>query len=509
MDKKMFELSNTKEVNRLVSTLLLVICLVVFPALFIITNMGLFKIDMTQLIVFTIISFILVILSFIFTRKGVNPTFLKYLNIFISTMVIGMLATNYHIGIYLTYLFACILSCLYYDKRLTFVAFIIGLISLAVSQYFRLLSADRADEYIPILMGYVLEFVAMFLLFNLLIKRLNKMFTSLADSEQQKQILDALDSVTEKSKLSSQVLFESVNQFAAAMDETAKGNTEIAGNALSAVNNCKDNLQYVQESSDFIMSISKDLETVSVKSAEMADVFNSSYQATQQSKDYMDITIKDMGIIEKSTADTRAVMTSLLETTREINNILELIDSISTQTNLLALNASIESARAGEAGRGFAVVADEIRKLAEQTGKATTDISKLVTDLQSKTNSVYETIDNGSNAIKTSLQTVMQTAEKFDELKALQDTLKAKVTDIESASKNSSSHSKKLIEVISKINSLVDSSLNEIQSIAGATQQQSAILEGISSSFTTIENIASDLKSLNEELASIKIQPVG
>lgn len=505
MDKKTFVLLNTKEVNKLTSTLLLVVCLVVFPALFIITRIGVFRIDMTQLSIFMIVSFTFVILDFIFVRKGINPTFLKYLNIFISTMIVGMLATNIHIGIYLTYLFACILSCLYYDKNLTFTAFIIGLVNLAVSQYFRLRNAGRASEYFPLLMGFVVEFVALFLLFNLLIRRLNRMFNSLADSEQQKQILNTLASVTEKSKVSSKVLFDSIDQFAAAMDETTKANTEIAGNALSAVNNCKDNLQYVQASSDFIKSISKDLETVSVKSAEMADVFNLSYQATQQSKDYMDVVVQDMGIVEKSTVDTREVMTSLLETAREINSILDIINAISNQTNLLALNASIESARAGEAGKGFAVVANEIRRLAEQSGKATKDISKLVADLQNKTNSVYETIDSGTNKIKTSIQRVMQTAEKFDELKELQDIMKSKVNEIESASQNSSSHSKELIEIISKISSLVDNSLNEIQSIAGATQQQSAVMLKISSSFSSIENIASGLKSLNEELASLKI----
>ena len=82
----------------------------------------------------------------------------------------------------------------------------------------------------------------------------------------------------------------------------------------------------------------------------------------------------------------------LVEAAERIGEVVSLIADIAEQTNLLALNATIEAARAGEAGKGFAVVASEVKSLANQTAKATDDISQQVSSIQQATSSAAEAI---------------------------------------------------------------------------------------------------------------------
>ena len=83
-----------------------------------------------------------------------------------------------------------------------------------------------------------------------------------------------------------------------------------------------------------------------------------------------------------------------------IGDVVELINTIAGQTNLLALNATIEAARAGEAGRGFAVVASEVKALAEQTAKATGEISQQISGIQSATQELVNAIREISSTIE-------------------------------------------------------------------------------------------------------------
>ena len=123
---------------------------------------------------------------------------------------------------------------------------------------------------------------------------------------------------------------------------------------------------------------STNVQSVSAASEELTSSVNEISRQVQESSR---VANEAVGQAQK----TNGRVSELSKAAGRIGDVVELINTIAGQTNLLALNATIEAARAGEAGRGFAVVASEVKALAEQTAKATGEISQQISGIQAAT----------------------------------------------------------------------------------------------------------------------------
>jgi len=121
--------------------------------------------------------------------------------------------------------------------------------------------------------------------------------------------------------------------------------------------------------------------------------------ATEEGVATVHHTIAGMKTIAQATEQTDQHVSAMHLQSVKIGGIVQTIDDIAEQTNLLALNAAIEAARAGEHGRGFAVVADEVRKLAERSSRATSEIQQIIQTVQATANEAAQGMATGKKEV--------------------------------------------------------------------------------------------------------------
>jgi methyl-accepting chemotaxis protein len=177
-----------------------------------------------------------------------------------------------------------------------------------------------------------------------------------------------------------------VNIVAAASTQLSTTAEQLTNTASTTAHRCSAVAAASEQASSNVNSVATAAEELSASIREI----------TQRVRQSNMMAGKAVSEAEQTTQQVRA----LAEAGNRIGNVVALITDIASQTNLLALNATIEAARAGEAGRGFAVVASEVKALADQTAKATAEISAQISGIQASTQQAIAFIEGIASTIR-------------------------------------------------------------------------------------------------------------
>jgi methyl-accepting chemotaxis protein len=205
-------------------------------------------------------------------------------------------------------------------------------------------------------------------------------------------------------------------------------------------------------------------------------------QLTKNSNESLNRLQKEVGRVENAVKEIAATVDEFVRSSKSITGLTKKVKDMADQTNLLALNAAIEAARAGEHGRGFAVVADEVRKLAEQSGTAASEIDAVTSSLDAKADEVEKSIELGLTSLASSQERVTQV------VSVLADATNA----VERASEGVSEITSSVREQTAASNDIA----RNVESIAQMAEQNSAAVQEASSAAGHLEGLSATLKTL-------------
>ncbi|QMV41968.1 methyl-accepting chemotaxis protein [Cohnella cholangitidis] len=245
-------------------------------------------------------------------------------------------------------------------------------------------------------------------------------------------------------------------QISATTEEIAKGSSVQAQAS-----------QYMHEQ---FSQLSHAINAVAVSAEEASQLAANTTVIARKGGEIVRLSVESMGQVSSR-------MEQLEKDSVKIGEIIEVIDDISEQTNLLALNAAIEAARAGEQGRGFAVVADEVRKLAERSGEATTQITSIIKEMQANTHKSVTAVSNGVSQSR-------QTGQAFEEIVGMINETEHKVNEIAAASEQQAAQADEVMQSIESISSASQEAAAASEETAATSQSLALLAEGLNKSIS-------------------------
>ncbi|MCY7694356.1 methyl-accepting chemotaxis protein [Bacillus altitudinis] len=319
------------------------------------------------------------------------------------------------------------------------------------------------------------------------IGQVGKGFNTMIDSL--RSLIGAVQTSVENVASSSEELTASAGQTSKATEHITLAIEQFSTGNESQNDKVESSSEELEEMNRGLQHMNESAESITASSIKSTEIAGEGGQLVEK-------TASQMNVIDQSVKKAENVISALESKSKDITQILGVINGIADQTNLLALNAAIEAARAGESGRGFSVVAEEVRKLAVQSANSAKEIENLIKEIVQDIDVSQEVFTAVNQEVQSGLSFTEQTKVSFhnifDMTKEISDQLQTMNRTVVQLSKGSA-HVSEAVRDIADVSR--ESSAN-IQDIAASAEEQLASMEEISSSSATLSSMAEELRDL-------------
>ncbi|MDY0012317.1 MAG: methyl-accepting chemotaxis protein [Rhodocyclaceae bacterium] len=216
---------------------------------------------------------------------------------------------------------------------------------------------------------------------------------------------------------------------------------------------------------------------VSERAVETHGITEATGASSKDGSQVIQATVVEMQQVSRIFDEAAQTIERMGNKSQEISGIVQVIKDVADQTNLLALNAAIEAARAGEQGRGFAVVADEVRKLAERTAKATTEITAMIGAVQSSAQEAVGAMQQAVTRVGVGVDRARQASDSMTAISSGAEQVLCMVNEISCALREQSVASGDIsanVEKIAQMSEENGAATREVAEIAGSLEGMAA-----------------------------------
>jgi methyl-accepting chemotaxis protein len=263
---------------------------------------------------------------------------------------------------------------------------------------------------------------------------------------------------------------ETATSVASASAQISSSTEEMAAGAQEQTTQSEEVARAVEQ-------MAKSISINSENAGEAAQIAEQAKVAAEQGGKVVLDTVTEMKQIANVVRESAGTIQNLGKSSDQIGEIIGVIEHIADQTNLLALNAAIEAARAGEQGRGFAVVADEVRKLAEQTTKATKQIAGMIQQIQADSHGAVRSMANATKQVDEGIILADKAGISLHDIVQISQKVTHMVSQIAVANEEQSSTSEQISKNMESIASVTQQTASGTQQIARAAEDLNRLTE--------------------------------